>query len=106
MCDTASLFCLAQVINPTISPTCVYVLPNYSYTMAYANPDSVAGWVFSDLPFALRMAPSGCAYSMSAFANVYTMIDDLPVSWAGIGFQPGNQFIVQGGYGVSVAAHE
>jgi hypothetical protein len=34
------------------------------------------------------------------------MISRLPLPWAGVGYQPGNQFIVNGGSGVAVAYHE
>lgn len=95
-----------MVLVPTISTTCVYVLPSHTYAEAYSNPNSVAGWVFSDVPTAIASAPGGCAYTLSSFANTYTMIAGLPLPWAGIGYQPGNQFIVNGGSGVAVAYHE
>jgi hypothetical protein len=102
----AAHFCLLQVIVPTITTACVYVLPNHTFAQANANPDAVAGWIFEDVRYALSLAPAGCTYDMSSFDHTCTVIQEVSSNWGGIAYTPGNQLIVKIGYGVDTAFHE
>jgi hypothetical protein len=87
--------------------SCVYNLPNYTVAQANADPDSAAGYIFDDVPFALQVASPACRYNMGDFDHTFTMVSDLDgVGWAGIAYQPGEQFIVQGTGSTPVALHE
>ena len=90
----------SMTVVPTYTTGCVYTLPNHTSVQANtaANKASVSGWIFDDLVYALALATPACQYSASNFEHLFAIIHALPtVTWAGIAFVPGSQFIVQVG---------
>ena len=96
----------SMTVVPTYTPGCAYTLPNHTSAQAntVANGASVSGWIFDDLIAALALATPACQYSANNFEHLFAIIHALPtVTWAGVAFTPGSQFIVQVG-GISRVA--